>query len=212
MAIIIFASMVLNGVIAEKSSRVVEVLLASIRPRHLLAGKVLGIGLLGLGQMAVLVAVGLGSAFATGVVEIPTTTIGALGSVLLWFVLGYAFYAVVYAAAGALVSGLEDAQNVATPVGLFTGLMYAFSTIAVNVADDVLVVRVITLLPPVAPFALPGRASLGNLEAWEVAVAVVLMLAAIYAMIRLAGRLYAGSILQTGARVRVRDAWRSREL
>ena len=88
MAIIIFASMVLNGVVAEKSSRVVEVLLTSIRPRHLLAGKVLGIGVLGLGQMALLVAVGVGTALATGAVEIPTTTLAALGSTLLWFVLG----------------------------------------------------------------------------------------------------------------------------
>ena len=110
------------------------------------------------------------------------------------------------------MSGLEDAQNVATPVGLFTGVMYFFSIFAVNAADDALAVRVITLLPPVAPFALPGRASLGSLEAWELALAVVLMLAAIYAMVRLAGRLYTGSILQTGARVRLRDAWRSSEL
>ncbi len=77
---------------------------------------------------------------------------------------------------------------------------------------EVVAVRIVTLLPLVGPFALPARAGLGNLEAWESALAIALMLVAICGMVRLAGRLYVGSILKTGTRVRLRDAWRSGEM
>ena len=209
MAIIVYASAVLNGVVAEKSGRVVEVLLATISPWHLLAGKVVGIGLLGLGQLLLVVVVAIVAALATGAVDLPATTFATVGSALLWFVLGYSLYSVFFATAGALVTRLEDANTAALPVGLVATAAYIFSIFALLTDPGGILLRVVSLIPPVAPFAIPARASVGAVEVWEIALAVILMLGSIYGAVRLAGRLYAGSILSIGARVKLKDAWKS---
>ena len=105
MAIMMTGSWVLLGVTEEKTSRVVEVLLAAVRPWHLLAGKILGVGILGLLQFAV-VAGGLvmGIRLVFGADLIQEVDAGLLGTLLLWFVLGYAVYAIAYAAVGAVTS------------------------------------------------------------------------------------------------------------
>ena len=109
---------VASGVVEEKASRVVEILLSTIRPRELLAGKVIGLGLLGLGQLLLVAAVGLLVATATGVVDVDADLLIAVGLSLLWFVLGYAFFACAFACAGALVPRLEELQASTTPLTL----------------------------------------------------------------------------------------------
>lgn len=108
--------MISSGIVEEKASRVVELLLAAIRPRQLLAGKVLGIGLLGLGQLVVIGAFATVLALAVGALEVPAGTIGALGIVLVSFAFGYAFYATLFAVAGALVPRQEELQSSSTPL------------------------------------------------------------------------------------------------
>jgi ABC-2 type transport system permease protein len=103
------------GVVEEKSTRVVEVLLAAVRPVQLLAGKVIGIGLVGLLQLAVIGVIGLVAAVASNTITLPPDAAGTIGSVLLWFLLGYAFYSSLFAVAGAIVSRQEELQNTATP-------------------------------------------------------------------------------------------------
>src|SRR5690606_33383145 len=118
MAIAMYGSFVLTGVVEEKSSRVVEVLLARIRPRHLLAGKILGIGALGLAQVTVLATVGAVALRVSGwgELDVPTVSPGLLGWLVVWFVLGYTFYSTAYGALGALASRTEDAQSGTGPV------------------------------------------------------------------------------------------------
>ena len=106
------------GVVEEKSTRVVEVLLAAVRPVQLLAGKIIGIGLVGLLQLAIIGAVGLVVAVAGNAITLPPDAAGTIGSVLLWFLLGYAFYSSMFAVAGAIVSRQEELQNTATPLNL----------------------------------------------------------------------------------------------
>jgi ABC-2 type transport system permease protein len=87
------------GVVEEKSSRVVEVLLATVRPSHLLRGKILGIGLLGLGQLLLIGLVGLFASTAVGSLDFPSGAVATIGLVLVWFVLGFFFYASLFAVA-----------------------------------------------------------------------------------------------------------------
>ena len=105
-----FGYFVAMGVVEEKSSRVVEVLLSTIRPRHLLAGKILGLGVLGLGQLLVLAVLGLGMAGAAGALDIDGDLIVAAALALVWFVVGYAFYASAFACAASLVPRQEELQ------------------------------------------------------------------------------------------------------
>lgn len=211
MAIAMYGAFVLTGVVEEKSSRVVEVLLARVTPRHLLAGKILGIGLLGLAQVAAIVAAAAVALRLTddGAIEIPEISLGLVALLLLWFVLGFAFYSTAYGALGALASRTEDAQSATGPLTAVLIGGYFFVFIAVAGEGSEWVVRLATLLPLTAPMAVPMRAATGELPVWEGATAVALMLIAIYGMIRFAGRMYTGAVLRTGAKVRIRDALRA---
>jgi ABC-2 type transport system permease protein len=196
------------GVVEEKSTRVVEVLLAAVRPVQLLAGKVIGIGLVGLLQLAVIGVIGLVAAVASNTITLPPDAAGTIGSVLLWFLLGYAFYSSLFAVAGAIVSRQEELQNTATPLNLlvFASFFIAFSS-SVAGADTTLA-KVSSFLPPVAPLVMPLRVAGGDAAAWEVATSLAIMLVSIVTVVVLAARLYEGAILRTGARVKLRDAWR----
>jgi ABC-2 type transport system permease protein len=205
--LITYGSWVAGGVVEEKASRVVELLLAAIRPAQLLAGKVIGIGLLGLTQLALLAAIGLVMATAFEAVEVPASLLGPVAAVLAWFVLGYAFWACAWAVAGAIVSRQEELQNTSTPLVL---VMVASFVVAVLVGGDPgsLSARIASFVPPVAPLVMPLRMAAGQAPAWEVAVAMALILAATVALVPLAARVYAGAVLRTGSRVRLRQVLR----
>ncbi|HET9724689.1 MAG TPA: ABC transporter permease, partial [Actinomycetota bacterium] len=116
MAIVFYGGFLLVGVVEEKSSRVVEVLLSRLRPPELLGGKILGIGLVGLAQFVVIAASALVALWLSGNTTAPETTPSTIGWVLFWFVLGYGFYSVLYATAGSLVSRQEEAQSIQFPI------------------------------------------------------------------------------------------------
>jgi ABC-2 type transport system permease protein len=199
---------VATGVVEEKATRVVEVLLAAVRPVQLLAGKIIGIGLVGLLQLAIIGIVGLAAATAAGVITLPPDAATTIASVLLWFLLGYGFYSSLFAVAGAIVSRQEEVQNTTTPLNLLLvgSFFVAFST-SVGGTDTTLS-KVTSFLPPTAPLVMPLRIAAGDAALWQVAVSLVIMLVSIVAVVILASRLYEGAILRTGARVKLRDAWR----
>jgi ABC-2 type transport system permease protein len=201
----LFGQFVAQGVVEEKASRVVELLLATMRPWQLLAGKILGLGLLGLGQIAVLGVVGLVGATASHVVSVPADLVGTVLTVIAWFVLGYAFYAAVFAAAASLVSRQEDLPTVIMPTTflLLGGLLVAFQAVSDPSGP---LARITSFVPGLSPLVMPVRQAAGVAAAWEVAVSVVLMLVAIVLVVRLAGRVYAGALLRTGGRTRLREA------
>ena len=206
-AIVIYGNLVLTGVVEEKSSRVVEVLLARVPARALLGGKVVGIGLLGFAQLAVTAAAALVALMVVDTVDLPAVTGGVLAWVLVWFVLGYALYAMLYGALGSLASRTEDAQAVAGPVGYVLVAGYWASFMALSADADGPWARILSLFPPTAPLAMPGRIALGATQWWEAPAAVLLTLAAIAGLVSFAGRVYANAVLRTGAVLRVRDAW-----
>jgi ABC-2 type transport system permease protein len=124
-----------------------------------------------------------------------------------WFVLGYALYATAYGALGSLASRTEDAQSVAGPVVYVLLGAYWASYVAVASDPGGGWSRLASLLPPTAPFAMPGRIALGAAEWWEPMIAAIVTLGAIAALVVLAGRVYTGAILHIGSRLRLRDAW-----
>ena len=197
------------GVVEEKSTRVVEVLLAAVRPVQLLAGKIIGVGLVGLIQLAIIGAIGLAVAVAAGTITLPPDAAGTIGSVLLWFLLGYAFYSSMFAVAGAIVSRQEELQNTATPLNLLMIASFFVAFTSSVAGADTTLARVSSFLPPVAPLVMPVRIAGGDAALWEIALSVGIMLVSIVAVVLLAARLYEGAILRTGARVKLRDAWRS---
>ena len=199
---------VATGVIEEKSSRVVEVLLSAIRPRQLMGGKIAGIGLLGLLQLTCIAAYAITLGTLTGVLEITSNSIAAAGLTVGWFILGFAFYASMFAVAGALVSRMEELQNAIVPINLLVFASFFISVGALQDPDSTNAV-VASLLPISSPLAMPVRMLLGSASAWQVAGSLAILIGSTALMIPLAGRIYAGAILRTGAKVRIRDAWRA---
>ena len=208
MAVLLYGTWILSGVTEEKSNRVVEVLLSSIKPWQLLAGKIIGIGVLGIAQFAGTIAVALVALEVTGAFELPSLDAGAVANLIVWFILGFLLFAVMFAAAGSLVSRIEDAQTVALPMSL-TAVVGFFVSIAALSDPDGLAAVIGTFIPFTAPFVVPVRAALDAIPVWQYVTAVVLTMATIVGLVFVAGRIYAGGLLRYGGRVKVREAWRS---
>jgi ABC-2 type transport system permease protein len=195
----------LTGVMEEKSSRVVEVLLAAVRPIELLAGKVLGIGLVALAQAALIVAFTIALAKAVGSDLLHGTVPVVLVSTLVWLVLGYAFYCWVYAAAGSMAERQDQAQSLAFPLSLPIIFGYIMALSVAGSGSPSTLFEVLAYLPPTAPFAVPVLVSLGRITVWGFAASAVISVVGTIGVARLATSIYRRAILRTGRRVRLRD-------
>ncbi|HET9310316.1 MAG TPA: ABC transporter permease [Actinomycetota bacterium] len=199
---------VATGVIEEKSSRVVEILLSAIRPRQLLAGKIAGIGLLGIVQLAFIATFAIGLSLATGTLRLPGTAVGVALVVLAWFVMGFGFYAGLFAVSGSLVSRTEELQNAMVPINLIIFVSFFISIGALENPDSTLSVAA-SILPFSSALAMPVRIAMGAATVPQIVASIVLLVAGTAALVPVSAKLYAGAVLKTGARVRLRDAWRS---
>jgi ABC-2 type transport system permease protein len=209
-SIVTYGQWILIGVVEEKSSRVVEVVLGAVRARHLLAGKVLGIGILGLAQLLLIGMLGVYVVRTTEQFDVPSVGVSIVLIVVAWFILGFTFFATGYAVAGSLVSRQEDAQNASFPLTMVMLASYFVAIFSVDSGDNV-AIRIMSLVPPFSPLTMPLRQAAGNAEAWEVAVSVVLMVGAIALMLRIGGRAYSGGLLRSGGKVKLREAFRTAE-
>jgi ABC-2 type transport system permease protein len=206
-AIVTYGAMVMSGVVEEKASRVVEVLLARMPARNLLAGKIAGIGLLGLAQIGVTALAATVAIATVGSFDVPAVRGAVIGWAVVWFVLGYALYATTFGVLGSLASRTEDTQSVAGPVTavLIGGYFVSFAAIG---SPGTTWAKVASYFPATAPFAMPSRIAMGATSWWEPALAVGLTVAAVAGLVVLGGRVYTAAILHTGPTLKLREAWR----
>ena len=196
------------GVVEEKASRVVEVVLSTIKPAHLLAGKVIGLGLLGLVNLLLTGVVGLAVAEATGALDVDGAILTATALALAWFVVGYAFYACAFACAGALVPRQEELQSTMTPLSIMI-LVAFFLAFAVREDPDGLLAHITAFIPMTAPMTMPPRIASGDASTFEIVASFAVTAGAAALLIPLAARIYAGGILRTGSALKLREAWRA---
>jgi ABC-2 type transport system permease protein len=211
LAVLLYGNWMLSGVTEEKSNRVVEVLLSSVKPWQVLAGKIIGIGTLGIAQFAGTILIALVALNLTDALELPSLDAAMVINLIVWFILGFLLFAVLYGAAGSLVSRMEDAQNVAFPMSMIAVAGFFVSIAALSDPDGTAAV-IGTFIPFTAPFVVPVRAALEAIPAWQYIASVVIMIGAIIGLVFVAGRIYAGGLLRFGSRVKLRDAWRSAEV
>ena len=208
-SILIFGQFVMMGVMEEKQTRVVEVVLSRVKPDQVLVGKVLGIGLLGLVQMVAISGAAIFTLSVADIADIELTSIGAtvIGVLILWYLLGYAFYSFMYGALGATISRQEDMQGVAMLPVLLILPGFFFAQIAITSPDGWLT-RVASFVPIWSPMVMAVRSTVSDVPVWEVALSVLLLVLTTYVLIKLGGRIYRGAILQTGSKTKLRAAWR----
>ena len=197
---------VASSVVEEKSSRVVELLLAKIRPGELLTGKIVGVGLLGFGQLVLFMVVGVIAATAAGSIDFPPGVGGAAAIVLGWFLLGFAVYSSLFAMAGAVASRVEELQNTSSPITFVIMAGYV-GTIAAAGDPGGAVARVTSFFPFWAPLVMPIRMAAGEAPAWEVALVLAIVLLTIVVVVRMAARIYAGGALRTRGRIKLKEAF-----
>jgi len=202
-----YGNMVAQGVVEEKATRIMEILLATIRPSRLLAGKVLGIGLVGLLQLTIVGAAALFAVQVTSVAAIPALGVASILGDILWFLLGFLLYATAYSAVASLVSRQEEVQSAVAPISILqiAGYLLMYVTLA-NPTSPLVIVC--SMLPPFAPILMAVRIAASDVPSWQVGLAVAFIVASIGGLTWLAGRMYSNAALHLGTRVRFMDAFR----
>lgn len=198
-----FGSMIAQNTVTEKQSRIVEILLATVSARSLLAGKILGNSVLAFGQTAAIAAVAVLALVVTGQDDL----LGLVGAPVVWFVLfflvGFVLLAAMFASAASLVSRMEDIGSVMTPVIYLTMAPY-FVVVFFN--DNETVLRIASYVPFSAPVGMPVRLFLGEAVWWEPLVALALLALAAVAVVAFGAKIYERSLLRTGGRIKLREA------
>ena len=209
-ALLTYGQFIAQGVVEEKANRIVEILLSTVRPQQLLIGKVVGIGLVGLFQLTVISVFALGVAVVTHAFAVPAAAAGVVLAGLLWFILGFFFYAILFAAAGSLVSRQEEVQSVVFPVTMLAVLAWIVAIGVLSPMFDGTPMSttgvLLALIPPISPVIMPAGMATGDIAPWQALLGIAITLAASAGATWLAARIYANSVLRLGARVKLRDA------
>jgi ABC-2 type transport system permease protein len=204
MVIMLYGMNVARSIIEEKTSRVFEVMLATIRPEEMMAGKIIGVGSVGLTQVGIWVAAVLvfGSSFAAKL-GASSIHIGLnphqIAYFFIYFLLGYTFYSSIAAALGAMTNSEQELQQ----LNMFLVLPLAVCFIALHrvlESPDGNIARVLALIPPFTPLLMYLRVSLGHPAPWEVILSIALTSASIYAIIWITSRIYRVGVLMYGKR------------
>lgn len=215
MALMLYGQAVLRGVMEEKQTRVAEVVVSSVEPWKLLGGKVIGVGAVGLTQLAVWIASAIlllryrGPILERfGASEMsftpPDVTIGMGLMLLLFFVAGYVFYSALFAAVGAMVSTEQDAQQALMPIILLLVSSFAFFQPILSKPTSGLA-HTLSWLPFSAPIVMPLRMAVIPVAGWEVAVALISVAAGSYIAVWVAARIYRTGMLMYGKRPTLRE-------
>lgn len=205
----VWGSFLMMGVIEEKASLVVEVLLSHIRPSTLLAGKILGLGILAVAQMLIVV-LGLVIGLATVQdIDVPAGVWATVPLLLVTFILGFGFYATAFAAVGSTVSRQEDATSAQLPAMLPLVAAYFIAITSLGSPTN-LAVTIGSFVPFTSPVLLPLRTARVDVPLWQVLLALAILAVSIVFMLQLAGRIYQYSLLRSGGRVSLLEAWRNR--
>lgn len=206
MSIMMFSQRIAQTVIEEKASRIVELLLSTVKPATVLAGKIIGGTVLAVAEVASIVIVALVCFAITG----QGNLLDLLGAPLIWFVVlffvGFVLFASLYAALAATVSRPEDVASVTSPLSMLVMIPY-FLIVFANQNEAVMIW--LSYIPFSSPVAMPVRMFNTGVEWWEPFLALAILLVTVVGALWVAGRIYENSVLRTGPKVNLRDALRA---
>jgi len=199
-------AVIATAVALEKSTRISEVLLAVLRPSQILVGTVLAIGTAALLQLLVLAAPLIVALQVNDNIGLPQVAAGDIGLAMVWFLLGFALFAFLYAASGALANKVTEVNNVIRPVVLMlvVGYLLSFYFIVMEDGHNAWSV-VLSMFPITAPMAMPMRWASVDVPVYQLLVSMALTAATAVALVSLASTIYRRALVITGRRVRFRE-------
>lgn len=221
MVILLYGIAVMRAVLEEKTSRIVEILISTLRPWQLMLGKILGVGSVGLTQLAIWVGMGV-LGFTLGLPalmasrpelvdqELLAQATPSMGLVALFgalFFLGYFLYSALYAAVGAMCSAEEEVQQAQMPVTMLMVFSILFMVPCVEDPTGTLATT-LSMIPFFTPVLMFARVAAGGVPVWQIAASLVLMVVAIGGVAWVAGRIYKVGILMQGKRPTFPELWR----
>jgi ABC-2 type transport system permease protein len=213
LVIMLYGMNVARSIIEEKTSRIFEVLLATVRPEAMMAGKILGVGAVGLTQVGIWLTAGLLIAGSSAAVHIGNSSIHVALTLtqvvffFVYFILGYLFYSSIAAALGAMTNSEQELQQLNMFLMLPLLVCFVMQGTLLNTPNSPLA-RVMALFPPFTPLLMYMRISLGHPAAWEVALSIVLTTASICGTVWIASRIYRVGILMYGKRPTLPEVFR----
>jgi ABC-2 type transport system permease protein len=207
MSLLLYGVAMLRGVLEEKSTRVMEVLLGSVTPDELMTGKILGIGLVGLTQMLiymmtigvvrVIIMVKMSGGDTAWIQDALAPT--KLVYFVVFFLLGYFFYTALFAAVGAVCNSEQEAQNMQQPLTFLLMIPYIMTFFFVRNPDHIAAV-IMSMIPPFAPMIMFTRLSVGSVPWWQVALSLTLLIGSTWLVFRGAAKIFRIGILMYGKR------------
>jgi ABC-2 type transport system permease protein len=200
---VIFGLNIAQSVVEEKQSRVVELLVAAVPIRMLLVGKVLGSSILALGQLTLLLAVGLAGASAAGQSGAVSLLLHSSGWFVLFFLVGFATLGCLWAAAGAVASRQEDLQSTTLPIQMVVLFPFFITSYITGGVWPV----ILSYVPFTSTVMMPRRLVSGDAAWWEALLSAGISLGVCALLVVLGSRLYANSLLRSGGRVSWKAAW-----
>lgn len=211
--IMLYGMNVARSIIEEKTSRIFEVMLAAVRPEEMMAGKILGVGAVGLTQVAIWVFVAILAMSRSGGINIagelirPTLTGQQLAFFFVFFLLGYLFYSCIAATLGAMTNSEQELQQM--NIFLMLPLLACFVAVGTMLATpDAMVARVMALIPPFTPLLMYMRVSLGHPHVWEVVLSIAMLLVCIAGLVWFTSRIYRVGVLMYGKRPDIAELMR----
>lgn len=219
MAILLYAVNVMRSVVQEKTSRVVEILVSAVKPRALMLGKVIGVGSVGIVQLAVWAGIALAllgyreqvlgffGIHGGGQVDLPSLQIMDIVVVLAYFALGFFFYAALYAGIGAMVSSEQEAQQVQSPLVMLLIIPVVCVQLVTNDPRGG-IAEVLTMIPFSSPVLMPMRWLLGGATVGDLVVSLAILAVCLFGAVALAARIYRVGILMYGKRPSLRELGR----
>lgn len=221
LTLVFYGLWVASGVVAEKSSRVMELLISAATAQQLVVGKILGIGLAGLAQVALVLLPSIAALLASGRIgdailgpdsgtgaSLSALSPGLLAGFLVYFVLGFGLYAALYAAAGSLLSREEDLQTVALPLSIPAVAGYFPAVLALSGSTSV-VIRFASYIPLWSPFVMMSRLAVGRVEPWELVLSIGLLVLTVPLVTLAAIRVYRAGVVMYGQPPTPRTFWRA---
>ncbi len=209
LVLIMNGSFVFSGVLEEKISRVVEVMASAVKPSEMLAGKILGLGSLGLVQFFGMAATWVGgTVWAASVTHMPpeTPSVGVVLLALLLLTLGYLLFASLMAGAASTLSRMEDSQTLLMPITMLIAIPMMFLTSVISDPNGSTAV-LLSLIPFSAPLIMLVRVMLGTVPPWQLALSLGLLVAGTYLCIRIGARVYRAAMLVHGSRPSMKQLW-----
>ena len=204
-SVLTFGMSIAQSVVEEKQSRVVELLVAAVPVRWLLAGKVIGNTVMAVGQIVVILGAGIIGARIAGQAPIVEQLLGASGWFVLFFLLGFVMLACLWAVGGSLAARVEDLQSTTVFMQVLVIVPFFATIFAIDPGPTQ---RMLSYVPFTAPLMMPARVVLGNAADWEPWLAAGVVLGTALLFLLLGARLYEGSVLHTSSRLKASTVWR----